>query len=144
MRHQNLHGDCEKCDQIFDLYPDFYAPLRVWFASVRRAFFDAHISCAGRGQVDQQAAFHRGASNAQWTQSPHNWNAALDMWRLDPSVAHGYSLDREWFNQVFAACPIPEFTWYGAKGQPYQEIPHIQVTGWRDLAQACALKLVES
>lgn len=144
MSHQNVHGDCDKCDQIFDAYPNFYAPLRVWFASVRGIFFDAHISCAGRGKIDQQAFYHRGASNAQWTQSAHNWNAAIDVWQLDPTKIDHYALDRAWFTKVFEACPIgTEFKWYGAVGARYPELPHIEATLWREMAQAEELRLVE-
>lgn len=144
MIHQNLHGDCPKCDEIFERYAGFHADLRMWFDAVRRTHFDAHISCAGRGKVDQQAFFHRGASNAQWTQSAHNWNAAIDVWFLDPVKINHYSLDREKFAAMFASNPLTtELNWYGAPMSRFPELPHIEMRNWRDMAQRGDLALVE-
>ena len=142
--HQNIHGECPKCNEILDKYPGFSPELRMWFGFVRRSFFDFHISEAGRGKIDQQADYERGASRAQYGESPHNWNGALDTFFLDPAAPGHYSLSRAKYAAVFERCPLGSaFTWYGAKGATFPEVPHIQLTNWRDMAQRGDLKLVE-
>lgn len=144
MTHQNLHGECPGCEKVFDRYPGFWLPLRMWFGFVRRSFFDAHISDAGRGKIDQQVCFHRGTSKAEWTQSAHNWNAAIDLWFLDPAKVNHYSLERAKFNAVFDKCPLDTaFEWYGAPHAPFPELPHVQLRDWREAAQRGDIKLVE-
>lgn len=142
--HVNLHGDaCAKCQEIFDAYPNFHTGLRLWFASVRSKFFDAHVSCAGRGRIAQEEAFARRATHAHYGKSAHNYNLALDMFRLDPTTEGHYSLDLRWFESVFEAFPLGDaFTWYGAPGSPFKELPHIQVAQWYNLPPE-SLHLVE-
>ena len=143
MTHQNLHGPCPACDALLDLYPGFHVGLREWFNSVRFKFFDAHVSCGGRGRVEQEALFLRRATHAHYGKSAHNYNLALDLWRLDPNVENHYSLDLYWFERLFAAFPLGDaFTWYGAPGSPFKELPHIQVAQWYNLPPEL-LKLVE-
>ncbi len=143
--HQNLHGDCPGCEHLFDRYPGFDAPLRLWFGTVRRAFFDAHISCAGRGKIEQEVDFQRGASNAHWGQSAHNYNAAIDLFQQDMNAPHHYSVTRDWVLSIFDKCPLPaDFEWYGAPGEKYREVPHIQVRNWRELVVPNSLRLVEA
>lgn len=144
-KHQNLQGPCDGCNALFDRYIGFHGALRLWFDSVRGSHADAHISCAGRGRLAQQAFYHRGASNAQWTQSAHNWNAAIDIWCLDPAKIDHYSLDRAWFAKVFQSNPLTtSLNWYGAPLSRFPELPHIEVRAWRDMAQAGELQLVEA
>lgn len=141
MSHQNVCGVCDGCEAIFSRYDGFNTELRLWFYSVRGSFPDAHISDAGRGHVLQEVYFQRGASDAHYTQSAHNWNAAIDMWQ---NVNGVYTLNRQWFLDVFAKCPIDDkFEWYGANGARFHEVPHVQVLNWRDLAQKGYLQLVE-
>jgi hypothetical protein len=137
-RHTN-NGDCKKCDEIFDRYPGFDTSLRSWFKSLQRDVPDAHISCAGRGRVDQEDAKKRGASNAHYGESAHNYNLAIDIFRLHQL---GAEWPQSWFTEHIAPRLTKEllFDWYGAPGSEFFELPHVQVRSWKKLAQ---LKLVE-
>lgn len=143
-RHQNLHGECPECEEIFDRYPGFNSEVRMWFTDVRRSVFDAHVCWAGRGKVDQQIFFHRGASDAEYGHSAHNWNAAIDIWFLDPTKVGSYNGERSKYIEMFAAVPLPaELQWYGAPRSEFPELGHVQLRNWRDDAQAGRLHLVE-
>lgn len=139
MSHQNIVGHCSKCDDLFRRYEGFHPGLRDWFDLIRTKFFDAHISCAGRGKIDQEAAFYRHASNAHWAQSAHNWNAAIDLFQLKDG---GYSLETLWFAEIMEGLP-PTLEWYGTPDSPYRELPHVQIKDWRELAASGRLRLVE-
>lgn len=143
IRHTNIHGDCQKCEDLFSVYPGFSWTLRDWFGRLRRSVFDAHISCAGRGQIDQEAAFERGASKAHWKQSAHNWNAAIDLFQLTSDGK--YSLDRDWFAKIMADDTDIGTTlkWYGEPNSDFFERPHVELFNWKDLSQDGTLKLVE-
>jgi hypothetical protein len=142
--HHNFQGPCSKCDELFDLYPGFNNELRLWFAAVRSTIFDAHISCAGRGKVDQEELFNRGASHAHWGKSAHNYGMAIDLFRLDPSVPGEYSLDRRWFLAMFEAFPIgKKFFWFGDPRAAFKELPHLEVENWYDLVVTESIPLVE-
>lgn len=140
-RHIN-NGHCTKCQEVFDRYPGFHGELRTWFEYLQTRFPDAHISCAGRGKAEQEMWFHKKTSRARWKESAHNWNAAIDIFQLVNGEAH-WSAD--WFNATvreglkWVTAPM-SFTWYGVKGARYFELPHVEVTGWR---QNPHLKLVE-
>ena len=135
--HSNDPVDCYKCEEIFGIYPGFHAGLKAWFQKVHSKFPDAHISCAGRGRIEQEAAYARGASQAHWGKSAHNYNMAIDLFRLDETVEGHYSLSRKWFEEVFAAFPLgDEFYWLGTEGSKFPEIPHVQVMGWADKVMA--------
>jgi hypothetical protein len=140
MSHKN-NGRCEHCAKIFDRYPGFHSGLRRWFEEFQAQHSEAHISCAGRGQLDQEAQVVRGTSRAHFGKSSHNWNAAIDIFELQGNIANIY--ERDWFDRVVAP-EIPQWlTWYGRKGSPFFELPHVEVKAWRALAQDGELKLVE-
>jgi hypothetical protein len=139
IKHIN-NGNCPKCDQIFDRYAGFDGPLRQWFKRLQKTAPEAHISCAGRGKVDQDAAFHRGQSKAQYGQSSHNYNMALDIFKLH---ALGAEWPREWFiHKIQPAIEAEKgaLVWYGMPGSAFFELPHVEVAGWRKRADR---KLVE-
>lgn len=145
MSHSNDPGNCVGCEKLFDLYPQFNVELRDWFSSVRSEFPDAHISCAGRGRVAQEAYFQRGASLAHYGKSAHNYNMAIDMWKNDTSSESHYCLDRKWFLEVFKKFPIAgKFKWYGEPGTHFQELPHVEILKWYDkVYEGSENKLVE-
>ena len=143
-KHVN-NGECEKCREILDRYPNFHAGLRAWFVSLQRTHRDLHVSDAGRGRALQSHYFRTGASRARYGQSSHNYNAALDLFRLTQTgvdygpvfrdlvakavQAHN-ALDAVRSNQLF------QIEWYGAPGAAFPELPHVEVRGWRALGLA--------
>ncbi len=142
MKHVN-NGKCPKCEFVFDRYPGFYGKLRVWFFCLQRAFPEAHVSCAGRGKAEQEAAKARGASRAGYGSSAHNYNAAIDIFEQSGDGKDIY--EKEWFDRVVAPWvrKAEWLKWYGEKGSPFFELPHIEVRDWRTLANAKLIKLVE-
>jgi hypothetical protein len=79
--HSNS-GNCLGCAKIFNKYDGFYEPLKDWFFKIQAKYPDFHACCAGRGQVDQEAFFAKGASDAHWLSSAHNFNSAVDTFFL--------------------------------------------------------------
>lgn len=138
--HQN-DGDCKKCDAILNRYPDFYAPLRDWFKALQAAHPEAHVSCAGRGEQDQEDAFLKKISRAEWGYSAHNYNAALDIFAIIPGNPNIY--DRKWYEAVLKPALAPWMAWFGAPGSPFPELCHVQPSSWKTLVKAGALKLVD-
>ena len=138
MSHQN-NGACPKCVDIFNAYSSAYPTLRNWFLLMQSKFPEFHVSCVGRGKIDQEDCFNHHTSKAHWTESAHNWNAALDGWFL---IDETYNLDRQRFEQV--AVELPDYLeWYGNPGAKFPELPHFEVKNWRDLASRGILHLVE-
>ena len=140
-KHVN-NGDCEKCDEIFDRYPGFHAALRSWFKTLQKKVTDAHISCAGRGYEEQEEAFQKGLSRAHYGQSAHNYNGAIDLFRL--TLPGGASYDKPWFRDkvgsaVFRNNADPEakveLNWYGKPGASFYELPHVEVQTWKTECQ---------
>lgn len=139
MKHEN-NGACNLCEAIFQRYPDFNSSLYNWFREFQKNCPESHISCAGRGRIDQEAAYARGATRAHWTQSSHNYNAAIDIFVMIPGAKDIYP--REWFNTVLQPAIAPFLTWYGAIGSPFFELPHIELSGWKNMVATGAVKLV--
>lgn len=138
-------GNCQSCLLIINKYPNFHSGLLGWFTSLQKANPEAHVSCGGRGRVDQESDFSAGRSRAHYGQSAHNYNCALDLFRL---TLQGASWDKPWFNSVIVNAvdlqnsnPSKTFDilWYGLPGSPYYELPHIEIMSWRSLG----LPLVE-
>ena len=147
--HHLNNGCCEKCTQIFDRYPNFHPGLRAWFVQLQKMHPEAHISWAGRGKEDQERFCDLGKSNAHYGQSAHNFNAALDLFKL---TQLGADFDRYWFRDIvgvavinYNADPGKELTleWYGMPHAKYFELPHIEDHDWKALQRAGKLKLVE-
>lgn len=140
MSHTNLQSDCPGCSLVFAKYPGFNSMLADWFDGIRATHSDAHVSCAGRGRIDQEAAFARGASKAHYGQSSHNYNAAIDLWQMLNGV---YTLDQQWFNDLIGMHLTDELKWYGVPGSAFFELPHVEVADWRNMAKTGTLTLVE-
>lgn len=104
---------------------------------MQKAYPDAHISCAGRGRAAQEAAFMNKRSKARFGQSAHNYNAAIDVFCNGKEL---YPVD--WFEQVVGANIDDRFKWYGKKGSPYYELPHVEISDWKILVKERVLKLV--
>jgi len=102
---------------------------------------EAHISCAGRGYNEQYDAFMRGASRAKWGESSHSWNAALDTFVIRAGDTSIYPLD--WYKTVLEPSLPPWIKWYGRPSSQFYELPHIEISNWRELAKEGILKLVE-
>ncbi len=138
MSHVN-NGKCPGCLAIIDKYPGFFLPLRNWFVTMQEKHPNFHVANAGRGKADQEVFFARGASNAHWGQSAHNFNCALDTFF---EVNGNYSLDSSLYASVVQNLD-PDVCWYGAPDAVYKERPHFEWKSWRTLRDAGAIKLVE-
>lgn len=144
--HHTNDGSCQKCEQIFDRYPNFYGELRRWFCELQALHPEAHISCAGRGQHDQEQCFVSGASDAAWGHSAHNFNCAIDIWVNEPVdgvPTTKWMYPEKWFLQVLAPNLPVWVTWYGRHGAPFYELPHVELARWREHVLDGIVKLVE-
>lgn len=139
MSHTN-EAPCLSCIRLMNRYPDFYQPLRDWFQELQFRHPEVHLSCAGRGEMDQQALFNRGATKASFGHSAHNWNAALDLFQLKEGA---YNLDLEWFEGVIVPSLNQDLQWYGRTDAPFSERPHVEWANWTELAHEGVLKKVE-
>lgn len=139
MSHQS-NGACEKCQEIFDVYPGFHADLRAWFTAFQALHPEAHISCAGRGKADQENLFLRKATLAHYGQSAHNYNAAIDVFALITGEKTIYPED--WFLKVLGPS-IPSWLVWGHTWVKFPEMPHIEVEGWEHLANISFIQIVE-
>lgn len=136
LKHENS-GNCIKCDEIFNKYPGFHPGLKFWFQRLQQNNKDAHISCAGRGEIEQEACFNRGTSRAHYGQSAHNYNLAIDIFQLQDAIA---VWNAGWFNKVVKPTLLPSLEWYGMPGSRFYELPHVEIKGWKDMKDK---KLVE-
>lgn len=134
------NGNCPQCIVIRDHYPNFSPVLWSWFADIQLKHPDAHISCAGRGSVDQEVCYQRGASKAHYGESSHNYNCAIDIFQLEDGQA---KWPQEWFDLVVGANLTPKLKWYGAPGAIFYELAHVELTNWRELADMGSVTLVE-
>lgn len=138
MSHVN-NGACDKCAEIMNKFPKFNLQLKGWFLIVQAKHTNFHCADAGRGELDQEAYFAKGASKAHWGQSSHNYNCAMDTFFL---VNGAYSLDKALYAEI--AAEIPEYiSWYGAPDAKFRELPHFEIREWRKLLIAGEISLVE-
>ena len=101
---------------------------------------EAHISCAGRGSIDQEAKRAQGRSNARFGESAHNYNCAIDMFVSLPNKG---IYDLEWFTLIMAP-EVPDYLeWYGAPGAKYSELAHVELKEWKLMRADGKLSLVE-
>lgn len=142
MKHTNT-PTCDKCEEVLNRYPGFHPGLRTWFYTVRSSNPDAHISAAGRGKADQEAFFKAGTSKAHYGQSAHNYNAAVDFFRL--TLAGGAAFDAPWYKSTIgpAALSNPNLRWYGQPPISFLEYPHVEVAAWRQMVREGQLLLVD-
>jgi len=139
MKHDN-NSDCPKCDQIIALFPGFHPALRLWFKSLQYQYPEAHVSCAGRGEISQEELYARGATKAKWMKSAHNYNCALDLFCLVHGAPTIYPKD--WFVNVVRPKVPYWLNWYGAEGSAFFELPHVEVKDWKQLLMKGEVRLV--
>ena len=139
--HRN-NGKCEGCKALFERYPGFSLPVRMWFEALQEAHPEAHISEAGRGKQRQDYLFLQGLTQAKFGKSAHNYNAAIDVFCNTEN--NEYSLDSEWFDLVIRPRLNDALQWYGDIGSEFYERPHIEFKDWRVLAEKGFLHLVSS
>lgn len=139
-RHIN-NGACPRCLIIIQRYPGFHPQVLQWFKDFQFKRPEAHCSCAGRGELEQEHAFITGASKAQWRESAHNFNAALDLFELQGEIKNIY--EPAWFEKILAPAVPQWLNWYGRKEAPFKELPHVELRDWRVLAAQGFLTLVE-
>ena len=142
VKHENS-GRCLKCIEIMDRYPNMNTKLRSWFTLFQAKHKEAHISCAGRGHADQEAAKLAKTSKASYGQSAHNYNCAIDLFVIDHKNYPGDIYPKKWFENILAP-EIPFFLrWYGEPGCSFYELPHLEIRDWRGLLVQGAIQLVE-
>lgn len=136
----DLSGHCLHCARLFNTYPNFNDELRTWFSALQIENPELHISCAGRGKIEQEALFQRGATKAHYGHSSHNFNAAFDVFFL---IDGNYNLDAARFSLVIVPALYPSLTWYGSPKAIFYERPHIELASWKELVSSGQLVLVE-
>lgn len=136
-RHEN-NGACAKCMEIIFTFPDPFEPLVDWFVETQRQLPDLHCSEAGRGKARQERMYETHRSEAHWTESAHNWNCALDLFRNAKVI-----YDEDWFRGKLAKFIPLWLNWYGAPGSKFYELPHVEIRAWKELVKDGTVKLVE-
>jgi len=141
--HTN-NGDCSSCDALFDRYPRFNKYLRAWFKKLQAMYPSAHISVAGRGKLAQQKALKEKSSLADWTESAHNWNCAIDIFRLLDNGKADWT--PSWYKTTIGPMVADdlELVWYGDDKAKFKEQGHVEVKGWKQLVANGIEYLVES
>jgi len=139
MKHEN-NGKCQKCLGIFGTYPGFHQGLLDWFTNFQATHPEAHISCAGRGKIEQERDFFKGASKAHYGQSAHNYNCAIDVFAMLPGENTIYPL--AWFHNILSP-QIPDWLDWGWHWTRFPEMPHLEVAGWEELRDNGHVHLVE-
>ena len=130
MSHIN-NGNCSHCLEIMETYAGFHEGLWMWFQEFQSTTPEAHISCAGRGKVEQESDFSKGVSKAHYGESAHNHNAAIDIFRL---LLTGADWDRIWFETVMApSAKNAGFEWGGDWRGSLGDYPHIEAPEWESL-----------
>ncbi len=139
-KHLN-NGACPECLRIKNRYPGFHAGLWAWFEGVQKSVQDFHISCAGRGQADQEMLFMKQATRARWMKSAHNWGAGLDtFFNSDPLNLW----PRKKYDSLKSFGRIhSDICWYGEMGATFPELPHFEKRDWRTLKDQGLLVLCE-
>lgn len=138
MKHENS-GQCIKCGLIFNKYPGFHVGLKSWFMSVQKKMPIFHVCDAGRGKIDQEIYFARGATKAHFGESAHNFNCAIDSFFL---IDGKYSLDKKLYDEVSKSL-TSGIEWYGAAGSAFFELPHFQIANFKEAKESGLLKPVE-
>lgn len=138
-KHTN-NGACSKCTEIFTKYPGFNPALRHWFEKLQLEVPSAHISCAGRGEDEQNQLLLRRATRAAWGQSAHNYGAAIDIFELSGDLANIY--EPAWYEAQLKPRLEHYLVWYGEPGSKFFELPHVELRGWRENVKYGKLTLV--
>jgi len=122
VKHENM-ADCRKCNEILQ---SAHPALKDWFYAVRSIHIDAHVSCAFRNEIDQNAAFNNGFSKVKWPKSAHNKipSRAIDLFQLNEN---GKALwDGVWFARLWAKCQHKDLIW-GGSWKTFKDAPHFQL-----------------
>jgi hypothetical protein len=139
VKHVN-NGSCPRCLEIINKYPSFNEDLRKWFLALQALRPEAHTSCAGRGKDDQEAYFKQGTSRAHWGQSAHNYNLAIDVFKLSQA---GAEWPINWYQTVVVPSAEAAGLESASKWTTFREWPHFQVKNWKSVVTAGKAKLVE-
>jgi len=83
-----------------------------------------------------------GLSRAHYGQSSHNFNCAIDFFRL---VQTGATFDSPWYRDVLGPVVLadPNLVWYGKPGSVFLEMPHVEKADWKALVSTGQAKPVE-
>lgn len=140
VRHVN-NGACEKCLEVLNIYPGFNEQLLTWFKDFQKRNPSAHCAYGGRGKKDQAEFLAKGTSKAAYGQSPHNYNAAIDIFEL---TLNGGRWDKQWFiEKLEPEVKKFDFLVWGGHFKSFVDRPHIELKNWKELVKQGQLKLVE-
>jgi len=134
------NGSCERCTVIIDKFPGFNEDLKKWFKELQKNHPDAHISSAGRGKSEQEQYFRQGKSKAHYGQSAHNYNAALDFFRL---TVNGADFSTDWYVTLIGPKAREAGFEYAGDWKTFKELVHVQIANFQQLVKEGKLKLVE-
>lgn len=140
VKHTNDKA-CKKCEEIFNKYKNFHQPLQEWFKKLQQIIPECHIAYAGRGKAEQDDFFAKGTSKAKWTESPHNYGLAIDVFEL---TIGGARWDTIWYKERINP-EVKKTDWleHGLDWPKFKDAPHIQLKNWKDLVKNGSAKLVE-
>ena len=139
MSHEN-NGKCPHCQHLLEKYQGTHPVLKSWFEQLQELHPEAHISCAGRGEKEQEEAFIDGRSRAHFGDSAHNWCCAIDLFVMKDGLN---IYDKTWFDTVLAPLIPATIEWYGRPGSDFYELPHCEIKAWRLLRDKGLIKLVD-
>jgi len=124
LKHDSDGFPCEKCNEIINRFPGFSPILLEWLKSQTHVK-NFHISDAGRGKADQTRYKLQGSSRAEYGESAHNYNMAVDIFfQINGKLV--------WDRGLYEQFKIPDhIAWYGVKTSPFYELPHFQIKNWR-------------
>lgn len=138
--HHKNNGSCPKCFQLLNRYPPKSKKLFNWFFELQEKNPDAHVSCGGRGREAQNELFLKKATRAQWGESAHNYNCAIDI--FEQTEDGKYQLDKVWFARVLGELPR-WLMWYGKPDSKFYELPHVELKHWREIVDAGYEEIIE-
>lgn len=128
IRHSN-DPVCTRCNKIME---EADSDLVYWFFIMRSEFIDLHVSCAWRGEHDQNFYFKTGKSKVQWPNSKHNvmengspCSKAIDVFRLKNGMAE---FRFEYYKQVsdFLKSQNAPILW-GGDFKKFKDGPHFEL-----------------
>lgn len=141
VKHLNS-GSCDKCYDILNKYGEPPERIKEFFEDVVSRHKDAHIAFAGRGMNDQELFFQQGTSKAHWGESPHNYNLAIDLFRLTFNRAEWL---HTWYEQIWEESKeeFKDFAW-GGDWNKFKDFPHYELKDWKDMVKNKEATLVEA
>lgn len=101
------------------------------------ASFDFMVIQSNRTQEEQEADYKKGVTRAHWLQSPHDFNPSFAVdcapVPLDWSNTHSFFAMSVAVKSASRQLDIP-VSW-GGDFHSIKDMPHFELTNWRDLAQ---------